>query len=107
MKESGLLDIWLEGQITNTSQCLKPPSTDRSTSDIAALGLQSFFGPLIVLLSAVTNFEEMGAKSKKKKNWRQAWRTAGPPQGQPKRFSEPVMSTSSADSVEPGDGDST
>ncbi|KAK4322522.1 hypothetical protein Pmani_006703 [Petrolisthes manimaculis] len=53
MKESGLLDIWLEGQITNTSQCLKPPSADRSTSDIAALGLQSFFGPLIVLLSAI------------------------------------------------------
>ncbi|KAK3893001.1 hypothetical protein Pcinc_003180 [Petrolisthes cinctipes] len=45
----------------------------------------------------------MGSKSRKKKNRR----NAVPPQGQPKRRSEAVLSTSSANSVEPWDGDPT
>ncbi|XP_069995906.1 probable glutamate receptor [Penaeus vannamei] len=49
LKESGILDMWLQNEIVNTSQCLKPPSSDRSSQDISALDLESFFGPMLVL----------------------------------------------------------
>ncbi|KAK3887242.1 hypothetical protein Pcinc_008638 [Petrolisthes cinctipes] len=52
----------------------------------------------------MTNFEEMQAKSKKNKNRRLAWGTAVLPQGQSKRRSESALSTSSANSVDPGKG---
>ncbi|XP_069995852.1 probable glutamate receptor [Penaeus vannamei] len=48
VKESGLLTHWLEQQIRNTSRCLRPPAADR-TEGIAALNLQAFHGPLLVL----------------------------------------------------------
>ncbi|XP_042856725.1 glutamate receptor ionotropic, delta-1-like [Penaeus japonicus] len=48
LKEAGIIDKWLRDQMTNTSQCLRPPSADRSEG-IAALDLQSFYGPIMVL----------------------------------------------------------
>ncbi|ROT65058.1 putative glutamate receptor ionotropic, delta-2 [Penaeus vannamei] len=53
LKESGILDMWLQNEIVNTSQCLKPPSSDRSTQDISALDLESFFGPMLVLVAGL------------------------------------------------------
>ncbi|XP_037792822.1 glutamate receptor 1-like [Penaeus monodon] len=48
VKESGLLERWMASQITNTSQCLRPPSSDRRDG-IEALDLEAFSGPLLVL----------------------------------------------------------
>ncbi|XP_063593029.1 glutamate receptor ionotropic, delta-1-like [Penaeus indicus] len=53
LKESGILDMWLQNEIVNTSQCLKPPSADRSSQDISALDLESFFGPMLVLAAGL------------------------------------------------------
>ncbi|XP_069995848.1 glutamate receptor ionotropic, kainate 1-like [Penaeus vannamei] len=48
VKESGLLERWMASQITNTSQCLRPPSSDRRDG-IEALDFEAFSGPLLVL----------------------------------------------------------
>ncbi|XP_066982154.1 probable glutamate receptor [Macrobrachium rosenbergii] len=49
VKEAGLIDLWLKREITNTSQCLQPPSADRSSSAGIKLKLESFIGILLVL----------------------------------------------------------
>ncbi|KAK4321649.1 hypothetical protein Pmani_007564 [Petrolisthes manimaculis] len=48
LRGGGLLDKWLSDHITNTSQCLRPPSTDRRDG-IAALNLESLGGPFLFL----------------------------------------------------------
>nr|XP_053634335.1 glutamate receptor ionotropic, kainate 1-like [Cherax quadricarinatus] len=48
VKESGLLARWMGLEITNTSQCLRPPSSDKREG-IAALSLEALFGPFLVL----------------------------------------------------------
>ncbi|MPC27970.1 putative glutamate receptor [Portunus trituberculatus] len=48
VKESGILDQWLSAQITNTSQCLRPPTADRSKG-IAALSIEAMAGSFLVL----------------------------------------------------------
>ncbi|XP_066984755.1 probable glutamate receptor [Macrobrachium rosenbergii] len=48
LKESGIFDKWLNDQITNTTECLRPPSADRG-NQISALGLESLAGIFIVL----------------------------------------------------------
>ncbi|KAG7156388.1 Glutamate receptor 4-like 1, partial [Homarus americanus] len=48
VKEAGLLAKWLRSEITNTSQCLRPPSSDRRDG-ITALNLDALLGPLFVL----------------------------------------------------------
>ncbi|XP_063593053.1 glutamate receptor ionotropic, kainate glr-3-like [Penaeus indicus] len=50
IKHSGILSKWIGDQITNTSQCLRPPSADR-TESISALNIEAFLGPLSVLLA--------------------------------------------------------
>lgn len=60
LKESGILDMWLQNEIVNTSQCLKPPSSDRSSQDISALDLESFFGPMLVLVAGERGREGKG-----------------------------------------------
>ncbi|XP_042204145.1 glutamate receptor ionotropic, delta-2-like [Homarus americanus] len=49
VKESGILDMWLENEIVNTSQCLKPPSADLSSQNISALDLESYMGPILIM----------------------------------------------------------
>ncbi|XP_064111335.1 glutamate receptor 1-like [Macrobrachium nipponense] len=46
--ESGLLDMWMGAELTNTSQCLRPPSSDKRDG-ISALNLEAFYGIFIVL----------------------------------------------------------
>ncbi|XP_071549700.1 probable glutamate receptor [Panulirus ornatus] len=48
VKESGILDKWIRAQITNTSQCLRPPSSDRREG-ISPLNTEALTGPLLVL----------------------------------------------------------
>ncbi|XP_068205358.1 glutamate receptor-like [Palaemon carinicauda] len=43
LKESGIFDKWLNDQFTNTTECLRPPSADKS-SKMSALGLESMAG---------------------------------------------------------------
>ncbi|XP_053634333.2 glutamate receptor 2-like [Cherax quadricarinatus] len=50
VKESGLLARWMGLEITNTSQCLRPPSSDKREG-IAALSLEAILGPFLVLAS--------------------------------------------------------
>ncbi|XP_068216603.1 glutamate receptor 4-like [Palaemon carinicauda] len=47
--ESGLLDMWMGSELTNTSQCLRPPSSDKRDG-ISALNLEAFYGIFTVLL---------------------------------------------------------
>ncbi|XP_069172530.1 glutamate receptor 2-like [Procambarus clarkii] len=53
VKESGLLDKWLAEQITNTSQCLRPPTSDRG-GGIAPLNIEAFSGPFLMLAAGLT-----------------------------------------------------
>ncbi|XP_064111334.1 probable glutamate receptor [Macrobrachium nipponense] len=46
VKQGGLVVKWLNDQITNTTECLKPPSSDRREG-IRALSISVFGGPLI------------------------------------------------------------
>ncbi|KAG7156390.1 Glutamate receptor ionotropic, delta-2-like 15 [Homarus americanus] len=48
LKEGGLFDKWLGDEITNTSVCLRPPSSDRGDG-ISPLNLEAFSGPLLLL----------------------------------------------------------
>lgn len=48
VKESGILSKWVEEQITNTSQCLLPPSSDRRDG-IAPLDIEDLAGPCLIL----------------------------------------------------------
>ncbi|XP_063840062.1 probable glutamate receptor [Scylla paramamosain] len=48
LKEAGLLDKWLGEQITNTTQCLRPPSAD-SREGVSPLSVTAFSGPLACL----------------------------------------------------------
>ncbi|KAK8404102.1 hypothetical protein O3P69_000275 [Scylla paramamosain] len=48
LKEAGILDLWLAQEITNASQCLRPPSADRSTG-IAALTIDALAGSFLLL----------------------------------------------------------
>ncbi|XP_063840047.1 glutamate receptor ionotropic, delta-2-like isoform X1 [Scylla paramamosain] len=52
VKESGILNRWIGAQITNTSQCLRPPTADRSEA-IAALSIQSMGGSFLVLVGGL------------------------------------------------------
>ncbi|XP_069995853.1 probable glutamate receptor [Penaeus vannamei] len=52
IKHSGILSKWIGDQITNTSQCLRPPSADRREG-ISALNIEAFLGPLSVLLAGI------------------------------------------------------
>ncbi|XP_069172269.1 glutamate receptor 1-like [Procambarus clarkii] len=52
VKEAGLVAKWLGEQITNTSQCLRPPSADRRDG-ISPLNLDAFVGPLLVLFGGM------------------------------------------------------
>ena len=49
LKQGGILDLWLAKQITNASQCLRPPSADRGTS-ISALDIGALTGSLLLLV---------------------------------------------------------
>lgn len=59
VKEAGILDHWLSVQITNTSQCLRPPTADR-TQGIAALSIEALAGSFLVLVGG----EERKARGK-------------------------------------------
>ncbi|XP_050692940.1 glutamate receptor ionotropic, delta-2-like [Eriocheir sinensis] len=48
VKEAGILDRWLGDQITNTSQCLRPPSADRSEG-LSPLNIDDMAGCFLVL----------------------------------------------------------
>ncbi|XP_069995849.1 glutamate receptor 4-like [Penaeus vannamei] len=52
VKESGLLAKWMSQEISNTSLCLRPPTADRRDA-IAALNINAFFGPLMVLMGGL------------------------------------------------------
>lgn len=49
MTEAGLVQHWLNEEIGSVPQCLRPPSADR-TDGISPLNLESFGGPLLVLV---------------------------------------------------------
>ena len=48
LKQGGLLDLWLANEVTNVSQCLRPPSADRTT-DISALNIDTLTGSFLLL----------------------------------------------------------
>ncbi|XP_042858746.1 uncharacterized protein LOC122244837, partial [Penaeus japonicus] len=52
VKESGLLAKWMSQEISNTSQCLKPPTSDRRDA-IVPLSISAFLGPLLVLMGGL------------------------------------------------------
>ncbi|XP_069995854.1 glutamate receptor-like [Penaeus vannamei] len=52
VKESGILSKWVEEQITNTSQCLLPPSSDRRDG-IAPLDIEDLAGPCLILATGL------------------------------------------------------
>ncbi|KAG7156340.1 Glutamate receptor-like 14 [Homarus americanus] len=54
VKESGVINLWLQKEITNTSQCLLPPSAGKSTNTVSGLDLDSFMGSIIVLAGGLT-----------------------------------------------------
>ena len=49
LQQGGLIDLWLAKEITNVSQCLLPPSADRSTA-IAALNVEALTGSFLLLM---------------------------------------------------------
>ncbi|XP_066982155.1 probable glutamate receptor [Macrobrachium rosenbergii] len=49
MKESGIIEQWLNQGVVNTSHCLKPPSADFSSQKVTPLGFKSFVGPMLAL----------------------------------------------------------
>ncbi|XP_042204243.1 glutamate receptor-like [Homarus americanus] len=53
VKESGILDKWLAAEITNTTQCLRPPTSDRGNA-VAALNVDVMAGPFLVLVGGLT-----------------------------------------------------
>lgn len=59
--EAGLVQHWLNEEIGRVPQCLRPPSADHSQG-IAALNLESFGGPLLVLAAGerTRKFERKG-----------------------------------------------
>ena len=56
MTEAGLVQHWLNEEIGSVPQCLRPPSADRSDG-IAALNLEVFSGPLLVLVGGEATCE--------------------------------------------------
>ncbi|XP_050693218.1 probable glutamate receptor isoform X2 [Eriocheir sinensis] len=52
VKEAGILDRWLGAQITNTSQCLRPPTADRSDG-ITPLNIEDMAGCFLVLVGGL------------------------------------------------------
>ncbi|XP_076068147.1 putative glutamate receptor isoform X2 [Oratosquilla oratoria] len=48
LKEAGFIDKWLGAELTNTTQCLRPPSADGTSEGIRPLDLASFLGVLLV-----------------------------------------------------------
>ncbi|XP_068216604.1 glutamate receptor 2-like [Palaemon carinicauda] len=56
VKETGILSKWLGEEITNTTLCLRPPTSDRQEG-IAALNIGVFLGPLSVLVGGKLNME--------------------------------------------------
>ncbi|XP_037792821.1 glutamate receptor-like [Penaeus monodon] len=69
VKESGILSKWVEEQITNTSQCLLPPSSDRRDG-IAPLDIEDLAGPCLILAAGLAAalllfvFEQLASYSK-------------------------------------------
>ncbi|XP_069995904.1 probable glutamate receptor [Penaeus vannamei] len=53
VKESGLIDLWLKKEITNTTQCLQPPSADKSSNLVSSLDFNSFVGSLLVVVGGL------------------------------------------------------
>ncbi|XP_066976896.1 probable glutamate receptor [Macrobrachium rosenbergii] len=49
LKEAGIMDKWLRDQMANSSQCLRPPTADR-TGGIQPLDFESFTGSFLLLL---------------------------------------------------------
>ena len=50
------MDRWLDSQITNISQCLRPPATDR-LEGIAALDTEALGGCFLVLVGGKWSVE--------------------------------------------------
>ncbi|XP_045589658.2 glutamate receptor-like [Procambarus clarkii] len=53
LRDTGVLAKWLGNEITNTSQCLRPPTSDRRIS-MQPLSIDSFLGPLILLFGGLS-----------------------------------------------------
>ncbi|XP_069943792.1 glutamate receptor-like [Cherax quadricarinatus] len=53
LRDTGVLSKWLENEITNTSQCLRPPAYDRGHG-IQPLGLDLILGPLLIVLAGLS-----------------------------------------------------
>lgn len=50
LRDTGIIAKWLGSETTNTSQCLRPPTSDRRSS-IEPLSLDSFLGPLLCVVA--------------------------------------------------------
>lgn len=53
VKEAGFVDHWLDAQITNTSQCLRPPNADRRDG-ISPLSIEDMAGSFLLLAGGET-----------------------------------------------------
>ncbi|XP_071513089.1 glutamate receptor-like [Panulirus ornatus] len=53
LRSAGIISKWLGTEVTNTSQCLRPPSSDRR-SGIEPLSLDSFLGPVLSMAAGLT-----------------------------------------------------
>ncbi|XP_071548115.1 glutamate receptor-like [Panulirus ornatus] len=52
VREAGMVDKWIQEQVTNTSQCLRPPNSDRREG-ISPLNFEAFSGPLLLLMGGM------------------------------------------------------
>nr|XP_053633966.1 glutamate receptor ionotropic, delta-1-like [Cherax quadricarinatus] len=55
VKESGLIDLWLKKETSNTSQCLLPPSVSTSSGSVSSLDLNAFVGSFLLLLAGLAS----------------------------------------------------
>ncbi|XP_076069811.1 uncharacterized protein LOC143041690 [Oratosquilla oratoria] len=53
VKESGIFDKWLADELTNTTQCLRPPSSDGTSEGIKPLNIENFLGPILILAAGL------------------------------------------------------
>ncbi|XP_042204171.1 glutamate receptor-like [Homarus americanus] len=54
LRETGIMAKWLATEITNTTQCLRPPTSDRRHGGVQPLNLESFLGPVLIVLTGLS-----------------------------------------------------
>ncbi|XP_076063465.1 ionotropic receptor 93a-like [Oratosquilla oratoria] len=53
LKESGIFNHWLRSEITNATECMKPPGKTRGQEVVAPLNLSNFLGSFLLVLGGL------------------------------------------------------